>query len=246
MIEGNADLRIAIPGPILYTCLQYNKVKFAKFLLSRGAPVNQRTICNQSCFYKGNYISNYLGISLINFKCLQFKAFLMRNYDFILMCILNGFNLYKNEPWILSYLNNPSLAGTPSYFVNRRSNSHLNELNSDVNSNSDNSNRLTIRAKSDHEIAEMLNLDEYLFERFHSKSNLKLKEDKEKNILVSKKIYALIRHYYTNPLSLKQLARIQIRKSLVGVDFKMKYKINKHLDIPAHLKDYLMFTEFNL
>jgi hypothetical protein len=53
LIEAGADLSIAVPGPILYICLQYNKINFAKYLLSRGAPVNQRTICNQSVFYKG-------------------------------------------------------------------------------------------------------------------------------------------------------------------------------------------------
>lgn len=174
----------------------------------------------------------------------------MRNYEFMKMCILAGFNLYQNEPWILSYLNNPSLAGTPNYFVSRRSTSQsLNEPNSENNttnnSNSDDS-RYTIRAKTDQEIAEMLNLDEYLFERFHSRTNLKHKEDKLKNIELTKKIYALIRHHYTNPLSLKELARIQIRNSLVSVNFNMRNTIYNKFDIPTQLKDYLMFTEFNL
>lgn len=53
LIEGNVDLNVAQPGPILYICLQYNKVKFAKYLVSVGANVEQRTVFGQSCFYKG-------------------------------------------------------------------------------------------------------------------------------------------------------------------------------------------------
>jgi uncharacterized protein len=53
LIEGNADLSISVPGPILFICLQYNKVEYAKYLLSVGSNVEQRTIFNQSCFYKG-------------------------------------------------------------------------------------------------------------------------------------------------------------------------------------------------
>ena len=230
LIEGNADLNIPIPGPILYICLQYNKIKFAKLLLSRGTSVNQRTICNQSCFY---------------------KAFLIRNYEFMQMCIMAGFNLYKNEPWIKSFLNNPNLAGTPNYFINRRSNSQISELvnseNDDFNNrNSDSdSEKYTIMIKTDKEIAEMLSLDEYFLERYHSK-NQKLKEDKQKSLELTKRIYTLIRHHYTNPLSLQELARIQIRKSLLSIDNKIKTKIENGLDVPKRLKGYLLFEEFNL
>ena len=55
LIEGNVDLSISYPGPILYICLQYNKVDFAKYLLSVGSSVEQRTVFGQSCFYKGKY-----------------------------------------------------------------------------------------------------------------------------------------------------------------------------------------------
>ena len=55
LIEGNADLSIAVPGPIVYICLQYNKVSFAKYLVSVGANIEQRTVFNQSCFYRGNF-----------------------------------------------------------------------------------------------------------------------------------------------------------------------------------------------
>ena len=30
LIEGNANLNLSIPGPIIYICLQYNKVNFAQ------------------------------------------------------------------------------------------------------------------------------------------------------------------------------------------------------------------------
>ena len=56
LIEGNADLRIAVPGPIIYICLQYNKNNYAKYLISVGADLEQRTVFNQSAFYKGNNI----------------------------------------------------------------------------------------------------------------------------------------------------------------------------------------------
>ena len=56
LIEGNADLSIAIPGPIIYICLQYNKINFAKYLISCGSNINQRTVFNQSAFYRGKYI----------------------------------------------------------------------------------------------------------------------------------------------------------------------------------------------
>lgn len=53
LIEGNADLSIDTPGPLLILCMQYSKYNFAKYLVSVGAPIEQRTIFNQSCFYKG-------------------------------------------------------------------------------------------------------------------------------------------------------------------------------------------------
>ena len=66
LIEGNVDLSIAQPGPILFICLQYNKIDFAKYLLSVGSNVKQRTIFNQSCFYKGNLLKkrDYFVINL--------------------------------------------------------------------------------------------------------------------------------------------------------------------------------------
>ena len=54
LIEGNVDLSVSIPCPILYICLQYNKVNFAKYLLAVGSSIRQRTTFGHSCFYKGN------------------------------------------------------------------------------------------------------------------------------------------------------------------------------------------------
>jgi uncharacterized protein len=58
LIEGNVDLNVSIPCPILYICLQYNKVNFAKYLLINGSSIHQRTNFNHSCFYKG--ISSFI------------------------------------------------------------------------------------------------------------------------------------------------------------------------------------------
>ena len=53
LIIGGANLQIDKPGPLLILCLQYDKYTFAKYLVSSGANIEQRTIFNQSCFYKG-------------------------------------------------------------------------------------------------------------------------------------------------------------------------------------------------
>ena len=83
----------------------------------------------------------------------------------------------------------------------------------------------------------MLSLDEYYNQRYHQNKNI--------NIELTKKIYGLIRYNYFNPLSLKQLSRIQIRKSLISIDYKIKKKIF-NLDLPNSLKSYLLLEEFNL
>ncbi len=56
LIMGNADLSIDKPGPLLILCLQYDKYNFAKYLVSSGANIEQRTIFKQSCFYKGKLL----------------------------------------------------------------------------------------------------------------------------------------------------------------------------------------------
>jgi len=213
LLVGNVDLTIAQPGPILYICLQYNKVNFAKYLLSVGADVQQRTVFGQSCFY---------------------KAFLTKNLEFMHLCILAGFSLYKMEPWIKEYLKNPDFIDYTDYYVKRATNNSLsNDLVSDE-----------LRNKTDQEISELIYLDEYFSERFHSRR--RENRDAVRSSEVAKTIYAFIKQAYTNPLSLKELCRIRVRDSMVRQDFKMKFRIENELHIPQRLKEYLLFKEFNL
>ena len=115
-----------------------------------------------------------------------------------------------------------------------------NDLNYN-NGNSENEANELVPRKTDEEIANLLNLDEYFFERFHYKKKL----NKEKCTHVAMKIYQFIKYYCSNPLSLKELARIQERKDLLNTDYKMKCKIENDLNLPTRLKDYLLFKEFN-
>jgi hypothetical protein len=149
------------------------------------------------------------------------------------MCIMAGYKLRKNETWINLYLQNPNLASTPNYF--RISNDSLN--NSETNNYS-------IILKTDKEIAELVSMDEYFLERYHSK-NQKQKEDKIKSIELTKRIYKLIRYNYSNPLSLQELARIKIRNNMLSIDYNIKAKIEKNiLDLPTRLREYLLLNEF--
>lgn len=158
------------------------------------------------------------------------------------MCVMAGFSLY-DEQWISEYLENPDFIEYTDYYV-KRATSHVNsERSSESNSDSEAANDLM--RKNDQEINDLLNLDEYYFERFHlnnSKKNL----DKKRQAEVAKKIYYFIQYYYTNPLSLKELARIQIRNNLLKVDFKMKIKVENDLPLPKRLKSYILLEEFNL
>lgn len=216
LIEGGADLKIAVPGPIIYICLQYNKNNYAKYLVSVGCDLEQRTVFNQSAFY---------------------KAFLNKNFEFMQMCILNGFKLY-NEPWIESYILNPDFIEYTDYYVKRATSQEMSS--SDENSDAE---AIQLIAKSDQEINDLINLDEYYNERFHF-NNAHKKIDKTKKADLAKKIYNLVKCAYTNPLSLKELSRIQLRQSLLDVDYKMKFKIENDLPLPKSLKEYLMFKEF--
>ncbi len=174
LLQGNVDLTITQPGPILYICLQYNKNSFAKYLLSVGADVQQRTVFGQSCFY---------------------KAFLTKNLEFMNLCVLAGFNLYKNEPWIKEYLKNPDFIDYTDYYVKRATdNSLANDL---VNSE--------LRNKTDQEISELIYLDEYLSDRFYASAKKKETKESMRSSEVSKAIYTFIKRAYTNPLSLKEV-----------------------------------------
>lgn len=153
------------------------------------------------------------------------------------MCILAGFKLH-NEPWIESYIVNPDFIEYTDYYVKRATSQELSS--SDENSDSE---AIQLITKSDQEITDLLDLDEYYNERFHF-NNQHRKIDKTKKADLAKKIYNLVRYAYSNPLSLKELSRIQLRKSLIDVDYKMKFKIENDLPLPKSLKDYLMFKEF--
>jgi hypothetical protein len=154
-----------------------------------------------------------------------------------------GFNL-KEESWINNYIENPDFIEYTDFYV-RKATSPTSPSSSDDDSISNNSEVTELQTKTDQEIADILNLDEYFFERFHLKNRNK-KLNKEKCTDVAKKIYQFIKYYNSNPLSLKELARIQVRKQMLEIDYKMKNKVEKGLEIPARLKDYLLFKEFNL
>jgi len=154
------------------------------------------------------------------------------------MCILAGFNLY-NEPWIDAYIVNPDFIEYTDYYVKRATSQEVNS-GGEESSDSEGTHLIT---KSDQEINDLLNLDEYYNERFRFNNQHK-KIDKTKTNDLAKKIYNLVKYAYTNPLSLKELSRIQLRKSLLDVDYKMKFKIEHDLPLPKSLKDYLMFKEF--
>ena len=158
------------------------------------------------------------------------------------MCIMSGFKL-KDETWVNEYLENPDFIEYTDYYVKRASSNQTSDSESSQNTSDSETNNLM--RKTDQEINDLLNLDEYYFERFHlnnSKKNL----DKKKQAEVAKNIYTFIKYHNTNPLTLKELARIQIRTNLLKQDFKMKFKIENNLSLPKSLKKYLLLEEFNL
>jgi nucleotidyltransferase/DNA polymerase involved in DNA repair len=105
----------------------------------------------------------------------------------------------------------------------------------------------SIMRKTDEEIAELLSVDEFFLEKYHSKTRKqKTKQiSKKKDIEQSVNIYNLIRHHYTNPLSLQEIARIQIRKTMLKIDYKIKNKIENKLHLPNRIKNFLLYKEFN-
>jgi hypothetical protein len=100
--------------------------------------------------------------------------------------------------------------------------------------------------KTDAEIAEILMFDEFYFEKYNARS----KKEKVKNVALNnelnlaKNMYCLMKYHYTNPLSLQQLSRITIRKSLCKIDYRIKDKIENILVYPKRLKRFLLFEEF--
>ena len=159
------------------------------------------------------------------------------------LCIMAGFDLY-DEPWIGEYIENPDFIEYTDYYVKRatRANPDLASENSSDNSDTE---ITELIIKSNQEISDLLDLDEYFFERFHVKSQ-KRRSDQKRNAEVARKIYALVKYYYTNPKSLKELSRIKIRQQLLKQDYKMKFKVEKDLPLPKSLKEYLLLREFNI
>jgi hypothetical protein len=179
----------------------------------------------------------------------------MKNFEFMRLCIMAGFSLKENEPWIRAYLSNPNFTDYTEYFVRRREDSSI-VLDSDGNESEDNLDladrthdedivQFDKESSVNNEFRNLRFLDTQTNVRRNAwQSGLSGKmQNSEKN---AKKIYSLLKFHYRNPLSLQELARIQIRNSLLKNDYKIKSKIEKELVLPKRLQDYLMFKEFNL
>jgi ankyrin repeat protein len=228
LIIGGANLDICQPGPIIYISLQYNKIKFAKYLVSVGTSVHIRTVFNQSPFY---------------------KAFLSKNLEFMEMCVMAGFSLY-DESWIEMFIDNPEFIAYTDYYIRKASSTDsTDENNNHLNEEQQQENReLVDQDQNAMRLGDMLDMDQYFFERFHLNSSAKkrnqLIEEKQRREL-AKRIYNFVSYNYKNPLSLKQLSRIAIRNHMLSIDYKMSQKIMQ-LSLPRCLKDYLLMKEFNL
>ena len=176
----------------------------------------------------------------------------MKNIEIMELCILSGFSLNKMIPWVEEYLEYPNIEeerNSHNYrLINMYRNNHM-ENDSDtevVESGEDDLDDInSLMRKSDEEIAEMLAIDEFFLEKLHHKQQKqKLKvNSKKKEIELARNIYSMIKHYYMNPLSLQELARIQIRKSLIKVDYTIKNKIENKMYLPNRIKNYLLFKD---
>ena len=98
---------------------------------------------------------------MFDFTLKKTKAFLNKNLEFMQLCILAGFNLY-NEPWIEAYIVNPDFIEYTDYYVKRATSQEISS--GDENSESE---AAQLIRKSDQEINDLLNLDEYYNERFN-------------------------------------------------------------------------------
>jgi hypothetical protein len=171
------------------------------------------------------------------------------------LCIMAGLKL-SEEPWIRGYLNNPNFIDYTDYFVRRRADNTLildsDGQESDDESSDTNSSSCDLMSQVERDQIEYRNL-KFLETHTNARRNNAWRHtlngddnervDTEKN---AKKIYALIKFHYTNPLSLQELARIQVRNAILKIDFKIKIKIENKLTLPKRLKEYLMLKEFNL
>lgn len=179
----------------------------------------------------------------------------MKNIQFMELCIMSGFKLNKMVPWIEEYLEYPDIEDEKSHGTKYHLTNLFRNRATEIDVDEENNNELddefeeldSLMRKTDDEIAELLMIDEFFLEKYHSKQRkLKQKENtKKKELELAKNIYLLTKHYFTNPLSLQELARIQIRKTMLKIDFKIKDKIETKLPLPPRLKNYLLFKEFN-
>ena len=76
-----------------------------------------------------------------------------------------------------------------------------------------------LNSKSDQELNDMLDKDQYFFERFQIKMKKRRSQVEHVNSqqLLLRNIRSVIKYYYRNPLSLKEIARIKIRQHLLKI-----------------------------
>lgn len=171
--------------------------------------------------------------------CLFVLAFLTKNLEFMRICIMAGFNLRRMEPWIKEYLENPDFIDYPDYYVKRATNSLDNSANRWISDGAQ---------RTEQELNEMIYLDEYFYNRYHSSSNKRKScaDHKRNSADQAKHIYSFIKHTSSNTLSLMELSRIAVRKAMVSSSSNMRESVEGRLHIPRRLKEYLLFKEFNL
>jgi len=163
------------------------------------------------------------------------------------MLIMAGFNLH-NESWISHYLNNPDFTEYNDFHIKKaiERNSTFQTIHNDQeNANTEQEN--LINTKTDQELNDILDKDEYFFERYHVKSKIRRNSNIESvnsYQLILRNIHSVIKYYYRNPLSLKEIARIKIRHEMLKSGYKLKLRINSQVNLPKCLKSYLLLSEY--
>lgn len=164
----------------------------------------------------------------------------------MIMLIMAGFNLH-NESWISHYLENPDFTEYTDFHIKKATGRNsTRQTGQNDQENIEQTNQLN--SKSDQELNDILDKDQYFFERFQ----IKMKKGRHSNIesvnshqLLLRNIHSVIKYYYRNPLSLKEIARIKIRQHLLKLDYKLKFKIDSQVNLPKCLKSYLLLSEYN-
>jgi len=149
----------------------------------------------------------------------------MKNIEFMQLCLMAGFNIFR-ENWIIEYLinfNEETLKNNPKE-------KELKKLENDY----------LIRFDDiDQNTPEILNIQyinghTYVVKNpYHGSDEINKKNKYELEL----DIHSLISYHFKNPLNLKQLARIKIRNCIKS---KLKYNIENNLNLPIKLKNYLM------